>query len=176
MRLKFWQSEKTAPALAAAAAPAAAARQAPQAEPAPVPGDIDLRLVWSALLRKKAWIIVPTAVVAALSFAVVNVITPRFESEARLAGRRARERLPRRRRTGRQAQGSTRFEQSEPGPDRAVARSRPRGRSQDQLNERPEFDPVLQGLSPLRAMLALLAADPRSADAFGRGARARRLL
>src|SRR5918992_173135 len=86
MRPKFWQSDK------ASVAPAQAAPVPPQpkASPAPAPdrsaprGDLDLSQLWRALVRRKAWIIVPTAVVAALSFAIVNVITPRYKSEARI--------------------------------------------------------------------------------------------
>src|SRR5262245_7155386 len=98
MRLKFWQSDKTSaasaqPAAAPVAAPSAqtAATRPPAppvkkpapAEPAGVLGDLDLSAVGNALLRKKAWIIIPTAIVAALSFAVVNLVTPRYKSEAR---------------------------------------------------------------------------------------------
>src|SRR5262245_59323857 len=96
MRLMFWKkSDKAgvspaqpvaAPANAAPVAPPMrpAAPAAVVVEPAGTLGDLDLRLVWQALLRNKAWIIVPTAVAAALSFAVVNLITPRYKSEARI--------------------------------------------------------------------------------------------
>jgi uncharacterized protein involved in exopolysaccharide biosynthesis len=163
MRLKFWQSEKpSAPAAQAAVAPAApsAARRPPAtapAQPSGAPGDLDLRLVWNALLRKKAWIIVPTAVVAVLSFAIVNVITPRYKSEARILvdGRENvflrpnAERVEERRDLDAEAITS----QVQIVLSRDLAREIIR---KNKLNERPEFDPVLQGLSPLRAMLALL--------------------
>lgn len=164
MRLKFWQSEKPG----AAAVPTAAAPTAPSAaklppaaaasaQPAGAPGDLDLRLVWDALLRKKAWIIVPTAIVAALSFAVVNVITPRYKSEARILvdGRENvfvrpnAERVEERRELDAEAIAS----QVQIVLSRDLAREIIR---KNKLNERPEFDPVLQGLSPLRAMLALV--------------------
>jgi uncharacterized protein involved in exopolysaccharide biosynthesis/Mrp family chromosome partitioning ATPase len=162
MRLKFWQSEKTggSPAQAAAAAPAAT----PPIKPAPRPtqtaapaNDLDLRLIWDALVRNKAWIIVPTAVVAALSFAVVNVITPRFKSEARVFvdGREnvflrpTIDRVEERRDLDPEAVTS----QVQIVLSRDLAREIIR---KNKLGERPEFDPVLQGLSPLRAMAALL--------------------
>ncbi len=155
MRLKFWQSEKT-DTPAAPPAPAAAKRTV-SAAPAAAPGDLDLRLVWNALLRKKAWIIVPTAVVAALSFAVVNVITPRYKSEARILvdGRENvflrpnAERVEERRELDPEAITS----QVQIVLSRDLAREIIR---KNKLSERPEFDPLLQGLSPLRAMLALL--------------------
>src|SRR5262245_44076905 len=175
MRLKFWQSEKASappaqPAVAPVTAPppqapsarsAAPAVKPPPAEPAgPATGalgDLDLRLVWDALLRKKAWIIIPTAIVAALSFAVVNLITPRYKSEARilLDGRENVflrpnvDRVEERRELDAEAITS----QVQIVLSRDLAREIIK---QNKLNERPEFDPVLQGLSPFTAMMALL--------------------
>ena len=182
MRLKFWRSEKTgvSPArlAAAAAAPTAQAASprsaAPPVKPTPtepagaaqgaapgvapgVLGDLDLSAVWSALLRRKAWIIIPTAVAAALSFAVVNLITPRFKSEARIlidgrenvflrpSGERTEER--------RELDAEAITSQVQIVLSRDLAREIIR---KNKLNERPEFDPVLQGLSPFSAMMALL--------------------
>jgi uncharacterized protein involved in exopolysaccharide biosynthesis len=120
-------------------------------------GDLDLSAVWSALLRKKAWIIIPTAVAAALSFAVVNLITPRFKSEARIlidgrenvflrpSGERTEER--------RELDAEAITSQVQIVLSRDLAREIIR---KNKLNERPEFDPVLQGLSPFSAMMALL--------------------
>jgi polysaccharide biosynthesis transport protein len=160
MRLKFWQSEKTdTPVAQAAATPVIppVAKPAAGTRPASAPGDLDLRLVWDALLRKKAWIIVPTAIVAALSFAIVNVITPRYKSEARLLvdGRENvflrpnAERVEERRELDPEAITS----QVQVVLSRDLAREIIR---KNKLNERPEFDPILQGMSPLRAILALI--------------------
>src|SRR4051794_21684469 len=95
MRLAFWRRDK-------AKAPVQRVVQAPQAstvapaavnpakqKPAPSKvaaetGDLDLRLIWQALKRKRAWIIIPTVVAAVLSISIVNVITPRYKSEARI--------------------------------------------------------------------------------------------
>ena len=55
MRLKFWQSEtESAPDAQAVAAPSITprAKPAPAAESPGALGDLDLRLVWNALLRK----------------------------------------------------------------------------------------------------------------------------
>ncbi len=162
MRLKFWQSEKaSAPPAQAAVAPSVTPNAKPALEPATESsgalGDLDLRLVWNALLRKKAWIIVPTAIVAALSFAAVNVITPRYKSEARILvdGRENvflrpnAERVEERKEMDAEAITS----QVQIVLSRDLAREIIR---KNKLGERPEFDSVLQGLSPLRAMLALL--------------------
>lgn len=166
MRWKFWQSRGDKAPVIPAATPAVAAQ--PKAESAKVEsakpetesgglGDLDLRLVWDALLRKKAWIIIPTAVAAALSFAIVNVVTPRYKSEARILvdGRENvfmrpnAERIEDRKELDAEAIAS----QVQIVLSRDLAREIIK---KNKLGERPEFDPVLQGLSPLRAMLALL--------------------
>ena len=174
MRLMFWKKSDKAgvspaqPAAAPVAAPASAAPVVPPsmrtaapaavaAEPAGTLGDLDLRLVWQALLRNKAWIIVPTAVAAALSFAVVNLITPRYKLEARLLVdnrenvflRPNADRMEERRELDPEAITS----QVQIVLSRDLAREIIR---KNKLNERPEFDPVLQGLSPLQALAAMV--------------------
>ena len=200
MRLKFWKSDKAgaSPAQPAAApvmpSPAQATLQPraplvnpprPAARPTPAPvvaepagalDDLDLRQVWNALLRKKAWIIVPTAIVAALSFAAVNLVTPRYKSEARILVdnrenvflRPNADRVEERRELDPEAITS----QVQIVLSRDLAREVIR---KNRLNERPEFDPVLQGLSPLRALMAMvgigrdplkLSAEERVLDAY----------
>jgi hypothetical protein len=86
MRLAFWRAGKDK---------AVAARAAPKPTPAPVadkpaaaaasePGDLDLHALGHALMRKRGWIIVPTVLAAVFSIAAVNLITPRYKSEARI--------------------------------------------------------------------------------------------
>ena len=67
--------------------------ETPVAKPAPAPvkavavsqsGDIDLRSLGDALSRRRGWIIVPTVLALVLSVAIVNFITPRYKSEARI--------------------------------------------------------------------------------------------
>ena len=196
MRLMFWKKSDKAgvsPAQPAAAPPPAPASAAPVvppptrptakaaptatvAEPAGALGDLDLRLVWQALLRNKAWIIVPTAVAAALSFAVVNLITPRYKSEARILVdnrenvflRPNADRVEERRELDPEAITS----QVQIVLSRDLAREIIR---KNRLNERPEFDPLLQGLSPVRALMAMvgigrdplkLSAEERVLEAF----------
>src|SRR3954463_3521376 len=76
MRLKFWQSQP------APAKPVQA--RAVVTAPHPPLGDLDLRAIWSALVKRKSWILIPTLIAAGLSFAAVNVISPRYKSEARI--------------------------------------------------------------------------------------------
>src|SRR6476661_5826963 len=69
------------------AAPKPAAAQpvaAPKSIVPPESGDLDLQALGQALMRKRSWIIVPTVLAAMLSIAAVNMITPRYKSEARI--------------------------------------------------------------------------------------------
>src|SRR6478672_12839802 len=47
-------------------------------------GELDLGAVGRALMRKKWWVLGPALAVAALTFVGVNLITPKYKSEARL--------------------------------------------------------------------------------------------
>ena len=49
-----------------------------------VADELDLSAVGRALRAKKLWVIGPTILVAALTFAAVNLVTPRYKSEARI--------------------------------------------------------------------------------------------
>ena len=160
MRFGLWRKgEGTAQAEAAAAQPA----QAPDS-PA-IAGDIDLRALGDALARKRDWIILPSVLAAVLSIAAVNFITPRYKSEARILidGRenvflrpnadRAEERA------ALDAEAVT--SQVQLVLSRDLAREIIKN---NKLAERPEFDPVLQGISPLKSLLALsgIGRDPFS--------------
>src|SRR5689334_14651501 len=47
-------------------------------------GELDLGAIGHALWRKKWWVLLPTLIVAATAFVAVNVVTPRYQSEARI--------------------------------------------------------------------------------------------
>jgi succinoglycan biosynthesis transport protein ExoP len=47
-------------------------------------GDLDLRALAAALWRRKSWILWPTILVAVLTTIGVNIVTPRYRSEARI--------------------------------------------------------------------------------------------
>src|SRR6516162_927129 len=152
MRFGLWRKgEGTAQAEAAAAQPA----QAPDS-PA-IAGDIDLRALGDALARKRDWIILPTVLAAVLSIAAVSLVTPRYKSEARILidghenvflrpnGERNEERA------AIDAEAVT--SQVQLVLSRELAREIIR---KNRLAERVEFDPVLQGISPLKSLLALI--------------------
>src|SRR6185369_16434826 len=47
-------------------------------------GELDLGAIGGALWRKKWWVLLPTLAVAAVAFVGVNMVTPRYQSEARI--------------------------------------------------------------------------------------------
>src|SRR5262245_57113562 len=126
--------------------------------------ELDLGAVGRALMRKRLWVIGPTVLVAALAVVAVNLVSPRYRSEARLLieGREnvflrpEAEKLAERERTVDQEAVTS---QVQLVLSRDLAR---RVAKELKLGERAEFDPVLHGVSFLRhvASLAGLAKDP----------------
>src|SRR6516225_1667027 len=47
-------------------------------------GELDLGAIGAALWRRRWWVLLPTLAVAAIAFVGVNVVTPRYQSEARI--------------------------------------------------------------------------------------------
>jgi uncharacterized protein involved in exopolysaccharide biosynthesis len=180
MRLSFWRDwmdkipfrAKSATEFEIAAPPAATPVASPvtaASVPAPAPvltpelGDIDLRAIWDTLVRKRMWVIVPTALAFGLSLLAVNMITPRYKSEARIlidgrenvflrpSGERSEER------SSLDAEAVTSQVQLLLSRDLALEVIKA-----NKLAELPEFDPVLRGISPLKTLLALfgIGRDP----------------
>jgi len=82
MRLAFWRAGKDKPVVQRAMARPAPLAAKPVA--ASESGDLDLHALGQALTRKRSWIIVPTVLALVLSIAAVNMVTPRYKSEARI--------------------------------------------------------------------------------------------
>lgn len=148
-------------AVISAAAPARASAPHPTGEA----GDIDLHALGRAIARKRGWIVLPTLLVLVASVAAVNVVTPRYKSEVRILvdGRENVFLRP----------NSDRAEERQALDPEAVTSqvqlvlSRDLAREiirKNKLADRPEFDPVLQGVSPLKSLAALigLGRDPFS--------------
>jgi succinoglycan biosynthesis transport protein ExoP len=164
MRLAFWRAGKDKAVVQRAVSKPAPVVAMPVA--ASETGDLDLHALGQALKRKRGWIIVPTVLAAILSISAVNMITPRYKSEARILidgrenvflrpnGERNDEQ-----RSGLDAEAVT--SQVQLLQSRDLAREIIR---KNKLAERPEFDPVLQGFSPLKSVLALfgIGRDPFS--------------
>ena len=129
-------------------------------------GDLDLRALGQALAaQRKRWIIVPTLLAAVLSIAVVNLVTPRYKSEARIL-------IDGRENVFLRPNGERNEERNALDPEAVTSQvqlllSRDLARDiikKNKLAELPEFDPVLRGLSPLKSLLALfgIGRDPFS--------------
>src|SRR6202163_607387 len=163
MRLAFWRAGQDNALVRRAISKLAPAPYKPAA--APVSGDLDLRALGQALARNRGWIIAATLLAAVLSIAAVNLVTPRYKSEARILidGRENVFLRPNgernEQRAGLDAEAVT--SQVQLLLSRDLAREIIK---KNKLAERPEFDPVLQGLSPLKSLLALvgIGRDPFS--------------
>ncbi|MCP1844168.1 uncharacterized protein involved in exopolysaccharide biosynthesis [Bradyrhizobium sp. USDA 4538] len=162
---------KSAPVADEAVVKPAAPKPAPD-KPAPdkparpaEAADLDLHVLGRALARKRGWIIVPTVLVFALSLAAVNVVTPRYKSEARIL-------IDNRENAFLRPNGERDLERTSLDAEAVTSQvqlllSRDLARDiikKNKLAERPEFDPVLRGFSPLKSLLALfgIGRDPFS--------------
>lgn len=161
MRLAFWREAKnwisTPKTIKARVARAATVKAEAQPPAMPQLGDLDLRGLWLTLRRKKIWVIAPTLIVAVTSLAVVNLITPRYKSEARILidGRENVFLRP----NGERNEERAALDAEAVTSQVQLLLSRDLAREvikKNKLAERPEFDPVLQGLSPIRSLLALI--------------------
>lgn len=121
-------------------------------------GDFDLRQIGQGLWRKRIWIALPTIAVAILSFLAVNMVTPRYKSEARIL-------VDGRENIFLRPNAETRDNSSSTPDAEAVTSqvqlvlSRDLARrviAKNKLAELPEFDPVLNGVSPLKSLLSLI--------------------
>lgn len=155
MRLAFWRAGKGREVVQRAVSkPAPVAYQAAAVSES---GDLDLRAIGQTLVRRRGWIIVPTVLAAVLSIAAVNLVTPRYKSEARIL-------IDGRENVFLRPNGERNEERNALDPEAVTSQvqlllSRDLAREiikKNKLAERPEFDPVLQGLSPLKSLLALL--------------------
>src|SRR4030088_82881 len=166
MRIPFWHSGKTTLVEKAKVAPAAAK---PPAKVAPAAasdfGALDLRAIGQALSRRRSWIILPTLLALVLSLAAVNLVPPRYKSEARIL-------IDGRENVFLRPNGERDDQRNSVDPEAVTSQvqlllSRDLAREiikKNKLAERPEFDPMLQGLSPLKSLLALfgIGRDPFS--------------
>ena len=160
MRLAFWRSSKSAVA-------PIQPKVAPVIEKpvAASNGDLDFVAIGHALSRKRKWIIIPTLLAAALSITAVNMITPRYKSEARILvdGRENVFLRP----NGERNDDRNALDAEAVTSQVQLLLSRDLARDvikKNKLAELPEFDPVLRGFSPLKSVLALIGIgrDPLS--------------
>jgi succinoglycan biosynthesis transport protein ExoP len=161
MRLAFWRAGRDSSPVQKIFS--RTARKSANPEPRnfaatmPMYGGPDLRAFADALRRKKNWTVIPTVLAAVLSITAVNLITPRYKAEARIL-------IDGRENVFMRPNGERTEERSSVDPEAVASQvqlllSRDLARdiiAKNKLAERPEFDPVLQGLTPLKSTLALL--------------------
>ena len=173
MRFALWRKVKemaqaAKPLLMPAPSPAKSANISQSAASRPSAsqsGEIDFRALGEALSRQRRWIIVPTVAALLLSLVIVNLITSRYKSEARILvdGRENVFLRP----TGERDEQRAALDAEAVTSQVQLVLSRDLAREiikKNKLAEKPEFDPVLSGLSPLRSLLALfgIGRDPFS--------------
>jgi uncharacterized protein involved in exopolysaccharide biosynthesis len=167
MRIPLWRSGKAAPVEGATPKLVAATARPSNAEFAAAGdfGELDLREIGRALNRRRSWIILPALLAAVLSIAAVNLVPPRYKSEARIL-------IDGRENVFLRPNGERDDQRNAVDPEAVTSQvqlllSRDLAREiikKNKLADRPEFDPVLQGLSPVKSLLALfgIGRDPFS--------------
>lgn len=133
-------------------------------------GELDFGALGRALWAKRAMIIASVLIVAAASVIGVNLLTPKYKSEARvlIEGRESVFMRPEADKTGDRDRATVDQEAVQSQVQLVLSRDLAlQAIKQLKLHERPEFDPVLRGASFLRAVLTALglARDPLSMTA-----------
>ena len=128
--------------------------------------ELDLGALGRAIWRRKRLIIGLTLLAAAIAFAAVNVVTPRYKSEARVLIE-TRDNIFLRPEAERSAERTATVDQEAVTSQVQLILSRDLALDvirKLKLGEKPEFDPVLRGASMIRTVLGLLglAQDPMS--------------
>jgi uncharacterized protein involved in exopolysaccharide biosynthesis/Mrp family chromosome partitioning ATPase len=119
--------------------------------------EVDLGGLGRALWRKKRWIIGLTLLAAGLAFIAVNLITPRYKSEARVLIE-TRENIFLRPEAEKSLERNATVDQEAVTSQVQLMLSRDLARDlirKLKLGERPEFDPMLRGPSLIRVVLGL---------------------
>ncbi|MGY4308363.1 succinoglycan biosynthesis transport protein ExoP [Bradyrhizobium sp. USDA 4369] len=166
MRLAFWRASKEDKTTRIEAAPVAQPTNAQSPDvPAQASGDLDVRTIGRALARKRGFILTATLLALALAVIAVNMITPRYKSEARILID-GRENIFLRSNSER-SEERTALDAEAVASQVQLVLSRDLARdviTKTKLGELPEFDPVLRGVSPLKSIFAMfgLVKDPLS--------------
>jgi polysaccharide biosynthesis transport protein len=131
-----------------------------------VDAELDLPALGAALWRKKWKILGPTVLVGLLALVVVQLITPRFQSEARVLIE-VRDNFYLRPEADKDTIDRNVVDEQAVTSQVQLVLSRDLARdviAKLKLGERPEFDPVLAGISPIKAILGKigLIKDPTS--------------
>src|SRR5690349_18257442 len=120
--------------------------------------EIDLRSLGHALWRRRRWIVGLTLVVAGLVFVGVNLLTPRYRSEARVLIE-TRDNIFLRPDAEKTTERGTTVDQEAVTSQVQLILSRDLAGEvikKLKLGEKPEFDPVLRGSSLVRVLMGLV--------------------
>ena len=120
-------------------------------------GELDLTALGAALWRKKWLMLGPTILVGALALVAVQTVTPRYLGEARVFVE-GRDNIYLRPNADRDSDHGA-VDQEAVTSQAQIILSRDLARqviAKLKLGERPEFDPALSGVSPIKAVLGLL--------------------
>lgn len=140
--------------------------------------ELDLRALFGALARHRLWIAIPTLAALALSFAYVNMVTPRYASEARIFVENRETPLTRQGGDRQQAPEQPPLDQEAIASQVQIVYSRDVARAVIRdldLIKLPEFDPMIEGRSLPTYLLALfgvvrdisqMTAEERTLEAY----------
>jgi uncharacterized protein involved in exopolysaccharide biosynthesis/Mrp family chromosome partitioning ATPase len=132
----------------------------------PIDAELDLSALGATLWRKKGSVLRPTILVALLTLIAVQLVTPRYASESRVFIE-GRDNVYLRPDADRDNSARTAVDEEAVTSQAQIILSRDLAREvidKLKLGERPEFDPTLNGVSPIKAVLGLLGIvkDPLS--------------
>jgi succinoglycan biosynthesis transport protein ExoP len=170
------KSKPASPPPMAAPAPAIPIAVMPSSALGPS-GEPDLRGLFQAVWRRKMTILGFTLLAAAGAFVIVNAITPRYRSESKLL-LESRENVFMRAEADKNTSDRTALDPEAVTSQIQLVLSRDLAREvikSEKLNELPEFDPAIGGLTPMRTLLGLfgmardvtaLSRDERTLEAY----------
>ncbi len=141
-------------------------------------GELDFSALGATLLRKKWSVLRPTILVGLVTLLAVQVITPKYQSESRIFIE-GRDNVYLRPDADRDTSDRNAVDQEAVTSQAQIILSRDLAQeviNKLKLGERPEFDPTLSGVSPIKAVLGLFGLVQRSVEHDAGRARARSLL
>ncbi|WP_020175865.1 GumC family protein [Methyloferula stellata] len=128
-------------------------------------GEIDIRALWAILVRKRAFILIPTCAAFFLTWLIVSLVTPRYTAESQVLLENQENFFTRPQKDQAQADNTILIDPEAVNSGLQLITSRDLARRAIKvldLEGNPEFDPLAKGIGPLSRVLILLgvARDP----------------
>ncbi len=128
-------------------------------------GEIDIRALWAVLVRRRAFILIPTCAAFFLTWLIVSLVTPRYTAESQVLLENQENFFTRPQKELGQGESATLIDPEAVGSGVQLVTSRDLARRAIKaldLEGNPEFDPLAKGIGPLSRVLILLgiARDP----------------